>query len=112
MLAFIRRNALDIFLWLLFVTSVLLMLKSSTDPRPDIIEGTALASFFKPFPTGNQITFDVTVGVIVSLFVYVLVVRLPAWQKKARLKSHLLRRYDDLKSLCLNRPGNRGGRLV
>jgi hypothetical protein len=101
MRAFIRRNALDLVLWLLFVASVLLMLKSSTDPRPDFVKGTTLEGFFKPFPTGNQITFDVTVGVIVSLFVYVLVVRLPAWQKKGRLKAHLLRRYDDLKGHCL-----------
>jgi len=38
---------------------------------------------------------------VVSLFVYVLVVRLPAWQKKKRLKAHLLRRYDDLKRQCI-----------
>ncbi len=77
------------------------MFKSSGDPRPEIIKGTALETALQPFPTGNQITFDVTVGVIVSLFVYVLVVRLPAWQKKKRLKAHLLRRYDDLKGRCL-----------
>lgn len=77
------------------------MFKSSTDPRPDFIKGTALEDAFRPFTTGNQIAFDIAVGVIVSLFIYVLVVRLPAWQKKNRLKAHLLRRYDDLKEQCL-----------
>lgn len=77
------------------------MFKSSMDPRPDFIKGTALEEVFRPFTTGNQITFDIAVGVIVSLFIYVLVVRLPAWQKKNRLKAHLLRRYDDLKEQCL-----------
>lgn len=77
------------------------MFKSSTDPRPNFIKGTFYEEFFKPFTTGNQITFDITVGIIVSLFVYVLVVRLPAWQKKNRLKAHLLRRYDDLKEQCI-----------
>lgn len=101
MLAFIRRNALDLLLWLLVIGSLFLMFKSSTDPRPDFIKGTALEDVFRPFATGNQITFDIAVGVIVSLFIYVLVVRLPAWQKKNRLKAHLLRRYDDLKEQCL-----------
>lgn len=101
MLALIRRNALDLLLWLLVMGSLFLMFKSSTDPRPDFIKGTALEDVFRPFTTGNQITFDIAVGVIVSLFIYVLVVRLPAWQKKNRLKAHLLRRYDDLKEQCL-----------
>ena len=101
MLAFFRRNTLDLLLWLLFIGSLALMFKSSTDPRPTFIKGTPLDEVFRPFPTGNQIIFDVTVGVIVSLFVYVLVVRLPAWQRKQRLKDHLLRRYDDLKQQCL-----------
>jgi hypothetical protein len=101
MLAFLRRNTLDLALWLLCAVSLFLMLKSSTDPRPDLTKGTVLEGLFKPFATGNQITFDITVGIIVSLFVYVLVVRLPASQKKTRLKAHLLRRYDDLKEHCI-----------
>jgi hypothetical protein len=100
-MAFIRRNVLDLVLWVLFAASGILMLKSSPDPRPDFIKGTPLENLLKPFPTGNQITFDLTVGIIVGLFVYVLVVRVPAWQKKERLKAHLLRRYDDLKEQCL-----------
>ena len=101
MLAFLRRSTLDLALWLLCAVSLFLMCKSYTDPRPEFIKGTAFDAIFRPFPTGNQITFDVTVGIIVSLFVYVLVVRLPAWQKKKRQKAHLLRRYDDLKQQCL-----------
>lgn len=99
--AFIRRNALDLLLWLLFMGGLFLMFKSSTDPRLDFIKGSALDDVFSPFSTGNQIIFDIAVGVIVSLFIYLLVVRLPAWQKKNRLKAHLLRRYDDLKEQCL-----------
>jgi hypothetical protein len=99
--AYMRRSVLDLLLWILFAVSGVLMLKSSSDPRPEFIVGTLLEAIFKPFPTGNQITFDIAVGVVVSLFVYVLVVRVPAWQKKVRVKAHLLRRYDDLKRQCL-----------
>ncbi len=97
MLAFLRRNALDLTLVLLFVASTFLMFKSSSDPFPDVTEGTWAGELFRPFPTGNQITFDITVGVIVSLFVYILVVRVPEHQKRRRLKANLRRQYDALK---------------
>lgn len=101
MRSFLYRNALDLALWVLGVASSILMLKSSTDPRPDFVKGTSLEQVFKPFSTGNQVVFDIAVGVVVSLFVYVLVVRLPAWQKRRRVKAHLLRRYEDLKRQCI-----------
>lgn len=101
MMAFLRRNLVDLLLWALFFGCLFLMFKASTDPRPEFVKGTCLEDIFRPFSTGNQITFDITVGIIVSLFVYLLVVRLPAWQKKRRLKAHLLRRYDSLKEQCL-----------
>lgn len=101
MLSFLRRNALDLALWLLGAVSLMLMLKSSSDPRPEFIKGTWFEQLLQPLPTGNQVVFDIAVGLVVSLFVYVLVVRLPAWQKKRRIKAHLLRRYDDLKRQCI-----------
>jgi hypothetical protein len=101
MISTLRSNGLDIALWLLAAISFFLMLKSSTDTRPEFIKGTLLEGLLTPFPTGNQITFDITVGIIVSLFVYLLVVRLPAWQKKRRLKVHLIRHFDDLKNSCI-----------
>lgn len=101
MLTFLRRNFLDLLLWALFIVCLFLMLKTSTDARPEFVKGTSLEDVFRPLSTGNQITFDITVGIIVSLFVYLLVVRLPTWQKKKRLKAHLLRRYDTLKEQCI-----------
>ncbi len=96
-LAWLRKKALDLGLWLLFVASTFLMLKSSTDPRPVFIKGTWAEAWFAQFPTGNQVTFDITVGVIVSLFVYVLVVRLPEHAKRKRLKAILSVQYQELK---------------
>jgi hypothetical protein len=101
--AFLRRNVLDFALLVLLGMSTFLMLKSSTDSRPDCIKGTWLEALFRPFPTGNQITFDITVGVIVSLFIYVLVVRLPEQQKRRRLRANLRRQYDALKEATILR---------
>lgn len=98
---FLRRNVLDFLLWALFLGCLFLMFKTSTDSKPEFIKNTDLEYLFNQFPTGNQIIFDITVGIIVSIFVYLLVVRLPAWQKKRRIKAHLLRCYETLKEQCL-----------
>lgn len=100
-LSYLRNKLLDIGLWALFAASAVLMLKSSSDPRPDAINGTWLDSLLRQFPTGNQVVFDVTVGVIVGLFVYVLVVRIPERAKRRRLKASLRRQYAMLKEDCI-----------
>lgn len=77
------------------------MLKASTDPSPTWAKDSWLQLVLSPFPTGNQIAFDVSVGVLVSLFVYVLVVRIPEWKKRQRLKANLRRQYTNLKEECI-----------
>ena len=42
-----------------------------------------------------------TVGFIVSLFVYVLVVRLPEQSKRRRVRASLIRQYTDFKHTCI-----------
>lgn len=98
---FMRRNALDVMLWLLSGVCLMLMFKSSSDPYPETIKGTWLEYWLQPFSVGNQIVFDISVGVIVSLFVYVLIVRLPEYKTRLRLKANLLRQYDALKEDCI-----------
>src|SRR5512138_3636506 len=93
-LQMLRRNALDIALWILCVVSIIVMLKTSTDPSPVWAKGLWIQFVLSPFPTGNQIAFDVSVGVLVSLFVYVLVVRIPEQKKHQRLKANLHRQYS------------------
>lgn len=101
-LAPLRAKLLDLTLWALFGASTVLMLKSSTDPRPEANKGNWLEPLLSPFPTGNQVVFDVTVGVIVSLFVYVLVVRIPERAKRKRLRASLRRQYETLKENCIH----------
>jgi hypothetical protein len=78
----LRRRTLAIALWALFLGSAFLMLKSSADPLPFSLRGSAQGGLFSPFPSGNQIVFDLSVGIIVSLFIYVLVVWLPEHFKR------------------------------
>ncbi len=102
-LALLKLKKSDATLVLLCLVCILLMFKASTDPRPIYITNTWLEPLFTPFPTGNQIIFDLAVGVIVSLVIYLLVVRLPEVQKKQRLKAHLARQHNDFKEATLLR---------
>lgn len=97
----VRRHARDIALWLIFAASVLVMLKTSTDPSPAWAKGTWVQRALSPFSTGNQVAFDVSVGLLVSLLVYVLVVRVPERAKRKRLKNSLGRQYIELKEACI-----------
>lgn len=95
-----RRNWLGLSLWTLFVLSTFLMVKSSGDQLLAPLRGTAIEPMLAQFPTGNQIIFDVTVGIIVSLFIYVLVVRVPEHSKRNRVRRNLQLQYDSFKEEC------------
>lgn len=98
----LSRRGLAIALWTLFVVSVLLMVKSSSDPLLRHLSDTEAGSLFAQFPTGNQIIFDVAVGIVVGLFIYVLIVWLPEQRKRARVKRQLSRQYDGFKEECIH----------
>jgi hypothetical protein len=97
----LRRRGLAIALWSLFLVSTFLMLKSSTDLLPSSLRGTAAEGLFSQFPTGNHIVFDITVGFIVGLFIYVLVVWLPDQSKRNRVRRNLAQQYDSFKEECI-----------
>jgi len=97
----LRRKGVAISLWSLFVLSAFLMLKSSTDPLPSPLRGLAHGGLFSPFSNGNQIVFNLSVGVIVSLSVYVLVVWLPEQFKRTRVRRSLALVYDSFKEECI-----------
>lgn len=77
------------------------MLKTTSDPIVEAFKGTWVADLLRPFPTGNQIGFDLSVGLLVSVFFYLLVVALPARAKRSRIKRHLSRQYDYFRRDCL-----------
>lgn len=97
----LRRHALSTALWALFVVSAFLMVKASSDPLLPLFIGTLVETLFEQFSTGNQIVFDIAVGIIVSLFIYVLVVWIPEKGKRLRVKRSLARHYDGFKDECI-----------
>ncbi len=97
----LRKPSLD---WLLIALSlgcVLLMLISSADPLLPALQGTFVRGFLDQFSTGNQIAFDLSVGTLAGVFVYYLVVRLPEYGKRRRVRAHLRTTYESFKRECI-----------
>lgn len=96
-----RKHALDLFLLALTLACLALMFISSSDPLLPSLRGTTAGQALAQFKTGNQIVFDLSVGVIASVIMYVLVVRLPERTKRRRLRQNLARNYVSFKKECI-----------
>jgi len=86
---FYTKAKLDVFLAGLAVTCLWLMLSASSDPVLPWLRGAMVASAFEQFTTGNQIAFDLSVGILSAIGMFYLLVRLPEYERKSRIKRHL-----------------------
>lgn len=98
----IRKHLFDTTLVLLTLICIVLMLISSSDPvlLPSL-RYTPLNEFLKQFQTGNQIVFDLSVGILASTFMYYSVVRVPEYNKRRRLRANLAATYKSFKEECI-----------
>ncbi|MEQ1531249.1 MAG: hypothetical protein ABL925_18175 [Methylococcales bacterium] len=94
---FYTKTKLDVFLAGLAVTCLWLMLSASSDPVLPWLRGAMVAAAFEQFTTGNQIAFDLSVGVLSAIGMFYLLVRLPEYERKSRIKRHLQFSYQSFK---------------
>jgi len=92
---------LDIFLCLLFAVCAALIATTGAERYPAFADAMHLGWLAQLFPSGNQVLFELSIGVMTGLFVYVLVVRFPERSKKRRLKNSLHRQFYTLKEQCI-----------
>lgn len=97
----VRKFALDVLLIALSFACAVLMFVASSDPLLEVFNTTIAQKFFSQFATGNQIVFDLAVGLLAGVFMYYLVVRLPEYEKRRRLRSHLSSTYETFKRECI-----------
>ena len=101
LIARVRRKGLNGALGAVFIISFLLMLKTTDDKLISGLANAKIERLFGRFATGNQIIFNISVGVIVSTFIYFLVVRFPERRKRTRIKRNLKHQYDLFKEDCI-----------
>lgn len=88
---------LDILLAALAIVCVGLMFVTSDDPIMPFLQDKKIAFVFKQFDTGNQILFDLSVGVLSAILMFYLLVRLPEYERKQRIKRQLNISYASFK---------------
>lgn len=91
------KTKLDILLVGLALICLWLMLATSSDPILPLIKDTPIAAAFQQFDTGNQVAFDLSVGVLSAIGMFFLLVRLPEYERKNRIKRHLQFSYRSFK---------------
>lgn len=80
-------------LWALTVSCVFLALKTSDDPVFQIFDNTRLESLFQKLPVGNSIIFNLSIGFLVSIIFYLLVIWLPDRRRKKLIKKNMKEQY-------------------
>jgi hypothetical protein len=94
----VRRRAGAALLWLLTLGSAWIALATSPD---QFFTQSTSAPFFPKLPLGNQLAFDLAVGVLVSVLFYVLVVWLPQRSRRRRLRRSFERHFQAFKEACI-----------
>jgi hypothetical protein len=79
---FLERKLTSILLRLLTIIFIILTIKSSNEPVIAILKDTALEKYLLQFPNANNFVWDISIGFILSVIFYIIVVYFPENQKK------------------------------
>lgn len=98
-----QMRRLDIFLVSIFLLSVAFLFLTNEDPfeRKMVYAYTGWHPVVEHAKAYYKVLYDLSVGTLITLFFYALVVRLPDYEKRRRLKGSLERRYRDFKEDCI-----------
>jgi len=73
--------------------SIFFIFKSSSSPLYDILKKFDVHVFDK-FSVGNDIIFNLSIGILVSIIFYTLTVKFPEYRRKKIIKNNLKKEYD------------------
>ncbi|MBI4775955.1 MAG: hypothetical protein HY788_17565 [Deltaproteobacteria bacterium] len=93
----LRKKKIAILLWSLTIVSILLALKTTSDPVLEIFNNTWVESWFQQLPIGNAILFNLSTGFLLSMIFYLLVVWLPYRRTKNLIKQNMIKQWEYFK---------------
>lgn len=73
----LERKSTSIFLWALTTIFIILAIKSSNEPVIDIFKGSRIEKYLLQFPNANNFVWDISIGFILSVIFYIIVVYFP-----------------------------------
>src|ERR1022692_755548 len=99
----ILKRPLDWVLSVIFVLSTLALLLAHEDPfvRDAVCTRIGFCPVIANAKAWNKISYDLASGALVSLIFYGLVVRLPDYQKRRRVKKSLTHHYRNFREDCI-----------
>ncbi len=92
-----RIPALTIMLWIMTIACIFLVINTSSEPVFRIFKNTFIDSLFSQFVTGNTIIFNLSIGFLVSIIFYLLVVWFPNRRRRNIIKRNLEEQYRSFK---------------
>ena len=85
------------FMPVLIILAIVGMLSGSDEPIVSFLRGTSVETLTLKLHSGNTILFNLSVGFLTGVFLWVLVAWIPEQRKRTILKSNLKRHYHNFK---------------
>jgi hypothetical protein len=97
------KHLLDSALWLICIASVVALFLAHEDPfaRDALCSHTKICPVIENAKAWNKVFYDLAVGALVSVLFYFLLVRLPEYQKRQRIKKSLATQYNNFREDCI-----------
>ena len=92
-----RIKLLPVLLWLLSIAGIFFALKTSNDPIVGVFRNTRIEPLFRQISTGNSVIFGLSIGFLVSVIFYTLVVWYPERQRKKLIRRNFEEQYRHFK---------------
>ncbi len=93
----IRNRTLDLILIVFAIVSIVGVFSGADEPIISFLRGSAIQPILYRLHTGDKIIFNLSIGFLVSLFFWLIVVRIPERRKRAVIRATLQRRYHEFK---------------
>jgi hypothetical protein len=100
---FVKENLLDGTLCAISIASVAALFLAHDDPfvRDEFCSHLRICPAIANAKAWNKIVYDLAVGALVSVLLYFLVVRVPEYQKRQRIKRSLTKQYRNFREDCI-----------
>jgi hypothetical protein len=97
------KHLLDGVLWAIGIASIAALFLAHEDPfaRDAFCSRIPICPTVANARAWQKITYDLAIGALVSLLLYVLVVRIPDYQKRQRIKRSLTKQYRNFREDCI-----------
>ncbi len=96
----LERKSQNVILLLLTLVSVLLIFKTSNEPILPMFQGGFIEDVFQRFTLSNELIYDLSIGYIVSVIFYLIVVYIPEKKKQNDIKPYINSKCEEIIFYC------------